>query len=393
MVGGPSRVEEVDMSYAPERVVHDADSHIMELPDWIERYADPGVRERLRPLALGGAGKLAEAAVAEASARRDDSERADAAEAALMNSKGWSGLGAFDATERSRAMDLLGFDSQLVFSTFAGNQFLGDDLELSQGGLTAHNRAVTDFCADDRRLLPVAMAAWNGPEHTLATVIEALDLGASAILFPSHPGSGISPTHPDYDVVWSTLEERRIPFMLHIGGAGRPVKKAFHDNGRPTTDFLGGGENVRSRDYMAIHQVPEQFLSAMILDGVLDDHPDLRGGSIEQGALWLPGFLRLIDACQATFSKTEPRVKELTERASDYVHRQVFVTPFVREDVGWLIESCGDDTLLFSSDFPHPEGSKDPVRHFEATMDDVSDTARDRFYEHNFAEMMGAGLR
>ncbi|MDG2028391.1 MAG: amidohydrolase family protein [Acidimicrobiales bacterium] len=381
------------MSYAPERVVHDADSHIMELPDWIERYADPGVRERLRPLALGGAGKLAEAAVAEASARRDDSERADAAEAALMNSKGWSGLGAFDATERSRAMDLLGFDSQLVFSTFAGNQFLGDDLELSQGGLTAHNRAVTDFCADDRRLLPVAMAAWNGPEHTLATVIEALDLGASAILFPSHPGSGISPTHPDYDVVWSTLEERRIPFMLHIGGAGRPVKKAFHDNGRPTTDFLGGGENVRSRDYMAIHQVPEQFLSAMILDGVLDDHPDLRGGSIEQGALWLPGFLRLIDACQATFSKTEPRVKELTERASDYVHRQVFVTPFVREDVGWLIESCGDDTLLFSSDFPHPEGSKDPVRHFEATMDDVSDTARDRFYEHNFAEMMGAGLR
>ncbi len=381
------------MSYAPERVVHDADSHIMELPDWIERYADPGVRERLRPLALGGAGKLAEAAVAEASARRDDSERADAAEAALMNSKGWSGLGAFDATERSRAMDLLGFDSQLVFSTFAGNQFLGDDLELSQGGLTAHNRAVTDFCADDRRLLPVAMAAWNGPEHTLATVIEALDLGASAILFPSHPGSGISPTHPDYDVVWSTLEERRIPFMLHIGGAGRPVKKAFHDNGRPTTDFLGGGENVRSRDYMAIHQVPEQFLSAMILDGVLDDHPDLRGGSIEQGALWLPGFLRLIDACQATFSKTEPRVKELTERASDYVHRQLFVTPFVREDVGWLIESCGDDTLLFSSDFPHPEGSKDPVRHFEATMDDVSDTARDRFYEHNFAEMMGAGLR
>lgn len=381
------------MPYAPPRVVHDADSHIMELPDWIESYADPGIRERLMPLPLGSAGKLADKAVAEASARRDDPARAEEAEAALMKMKGWSGLGAFDSVERSRAMDLLGFDSQLVFSTFAARQFLGDDLELAQGGLTAHNRAIVDFCADDRRLLPVCMAAWNGPEHTLATVTEALDLGASAILFPSHPGRGVSPTHPDYDAVWSTLEERRIPFMLHIGGGGRPVKQAFHENGRPTTDFLGGGENVRSRDYMAISQVPEQFMAALVLDGVFDDHPGLRGGCIEQGALWLPGFLRLLDNCQATFSKTEPRIAELSEKASDYVHRQLFVTPFVREDVGWLIENGGEDNLLFSSDFPHPEGSKDPVGLFEATMDGVGETARDKFYEHNFVEMMGAGLR
>ena len=380
------------MPYAEGRVFHDADSHIMELPDWIEGYADPGVRDRLRPLALGAAGALAEKAVAEASARRDDPARADEAEAALMKMKGWSGLGAFDPAERSRAMDLLGFESQLVFSTFAANQFLGDDLALAQGGLTAHNRAITDFCSDDRRLLPVAMAAWNDPENTLATVTEALDLGAAAILFPSHPGSGISPTHPDYDGVWSLLEERQIPFMLHIGGAGRPVKKAFHDNGRPVSDFLGGGENIRSRDYMAIHQIPEQFLSAMILDGVFDDHPGLMGGCIEQGALWVPGFLRLIDACQATFAKTEPRVRDLDLKASDYVHRQVFVTPFVREDVGWLIEECGDDIMLFSSDFPHPEGSKDPIRLFEDTMDGASESARDRFYEHNFVDMMGAAL-
>jgi len=380
------------MPYAEGRVYHDADSHIMELPDWIEGYADPKVREKLRPLYLGRAGKLAEDAVSDASERRDDPARAADAEASLMKRKGWSGLGAFDPSERSRAMDLLGFDSQLVFSTFAGLQFLGDDLELALGGLTAHNRAITDFCSDDKRLLAVGMAGWHGPDNTLGTVIEALDLGAKAILFPSHPGEGISPTHPDYDAVWATLEERGIPFLLHIGGGGRPVKQAFHDNGRPVTDFLGGGENVRSRDYMAIHQLPEQFLSSMILDGVLDDHPNLKGGSIEQGALWLPGFMRLIDACQATFRKTEPRIQALELRASDYVHRQLFVTPFVREDIGWLVESCGDDVLLFSSDFPHPEGSKDPIRHFEDTMQGLSTTARDNFYEHNFVEMMGAGL-
>ena len=83
---------------------------------------------------------------------------------------------------------------------------------------------------------------------------------------------------------------------------------------------------------------------------------------------------------------------ELEFRASDYVHRQLFVTPFVREDVGWLIEQCGDDVLLFSSDFPHPEGGKDPIRLFEETMDGVTTEARDRFYEDNFVEMMGAAL-
>lgn len=382
------------MPYAEGRVFHDADSHVMELPEWIASYADPSLRDRLRPLALGRAGgELAERAVADVSARRDDPERAADAESRLMHLKGWYGLGAFDPTERSRALDLLGFDSQLVFSTFAGSQFLGHgDLELELGGLDAHNRAITEFCADDPRLLPVAMAGWNGPEHTLATVVRALDLGAGAVLLPSHPGAGISPTHPDYDPVWSVLEERRIPFMIHIGGGGRPLRRAFHDNDRPVTDFLGGGENVRAKDYMCVHQMPEQFLSALVLDGVLEDHPDLRGGCIEQGALWVPGWMRLLDNAQATFRRTEPTVESLPLRATDYVHRQLFFTPFVREDVAWLIENCGDDLFLFSSDFPHPEGSKDPVRHFEATMHGVSDVARDRFYEHNFVEMMGAGL-
>ena len=38
------------MPYAQGRTFHDADSHIMERPDWIVLYADPGIRDRLRPL-------------------------------------------------------------------------------------------------------------------------------------------------------------------------------------------------------------------------------------------------------------------------------------------------------------------------------------------------------
>ncbi len=35
------------MAYIDDRVVHDADAHIMETPDWLRDYADPSVRDRI----------------------------------------------------------------------------------------------------------------------------------------------------------------------------------------------------------------------------------------------------------------------------------------------------------------------------------------------------------
>lgn len=37
----------------------------------------------------------------------------------------------------------------------------------------------------------------------------------------------------------------------------------------------------------------------------------------------------------------------------------------------------------------HPEGTKDPIGRFEATMGPVSEQAKERFYSRNFADMMG----
>ena len=55
-----ARDEGIAMPYAEGRTYYDADSHLMELGDWLVQYADPDVRDRIRPLALGGAGKLAD---------------------------------------------------------------------------------------------------------------------------------------------------------------------------------------------------------------------------------------------------------------------------------------------------------------------------------------------
>jgi predicted TIM-barrel fold metal-dependent hydrolase len=377
------------MSYAADRLCYDADSHLMELSDWLVAHADPGVREKIRPLHLGGAGKLAEKAVSEAERRRTDPGAARALEDDVMGPKGWSALGAFDPEERSRALDLLGFQKQLVFSTFAATQFMGSDLELLYGGTRAHNRAMAACCGADPRLIGVGMVPWADPERTRAEAEEAVRLGCGAILVPSHPGKGQSPTHPDYEGFWAFLEEAGIPFMTHIGGGGRPLPRAFHDNGRPVTDVLGGGENVRAKDYMVLHNPPEAFLSCLVLDGVLEKFPRLKGGCIEQGAMWVVPWLKRLDIAQATFRKTEPSLR-LPLKASDYVRRQLKFTPFATEPVGWMIEQAGEELFLFSSDYPHPEGGRDPLARFEASLAKTPDAAKERFYHGNFADLFAS---
>ncbi len=118
---------------------------------------------------------------------------------------------------------------------------------------------------------------------------------------------------------------------------------------------------------------------------MFERHPDLRCGVIELGASWVPGFLRSLDAAAQSFTKFEPIIAELTMRPSDYIRRQVKFTPFPFEDVGWLIEQEGDEMFLFSSDYPHPEGGRDPISRFDASLDaaGISDTARARFYADN----------
>src|SRR5262245_6512525 len=193
------------MPYAEGRTYYDADSHLMETSDWLQSYADPDVCERLRPLALGQGGPLADEAVASAGARRAHPEADPNADGELMARKGWSAIGAFDAAERSHALDLLGFARQLVFSTFAPTQFLGGDPDLLYGGTTAHNRAVADFCSHDERLIAVGLVPLDIPERAAAAVDEAIALGCGAVLVPSEPPAERSPTHPDYDAVWARL--------------------------------------------------------------------------------------------------------------------------------------------------------------------------------------------
>jgi uncharacterized protein len=376
------------MTYAGDRVVFDADSHVMELPGWLEEFADAETRDRLRPLALGKAGALAQHAVDEATERaKAGSGALDDDPLTLLRSKGWGAVGAFDAAERSHVLDSLGFAAQLVFPTFAATQFAGGDLDTLYAGSDTLNRAMAAFCADDPRLLAVASVPWGIPARTIASARRAIDEGCAAVMVPTDlPRGVVSPTHPDHHQLWALLEDANVPVVSHIGGGGSPVRRGFHDNGHTVTDFLGGGENVRAKDFMAIHQRPEVFWAAMVLDGMFQTFPGLRGASVEEGAMWVVPWIRRLDRAMQ-FAKTEPPLRALTRLPSEFVHDHLRFTPFAGEPVGWMMEQAGADLFMFSSDYPHPEGTKDPIERFESTMHDVDDPAFDNFYERNFAAL------
>ena len=377
------------MSYADGRPILDADSHLMELPGFLDRFIEADMVDRLKGREMKALVPMLDRATADAEARRTDPATRAAAEARLLQDKGWQAMGSFDPAERSEVLDLFGFSGQLVFATFATAMFTGRDVDLHYAGSAAHNRAVVDFCEGDPRLLPVGYVPLVDPDKAVTVLKEALELGCSAIHVPSTAAGERAPTHPDLHPFWQILNDADVPFVLHVGGGGRLLDRAFHNNGMPVTDHLGGGENIRSKDFLAISNSPSLFLGALILDGHFDRFPDLRGGAIEEGASWVVSWLHQLDFAQRAFRRTEKPLSELAMRPSDYVRKHLKFTPFPGEPVGWMIEQAGPELFMFSTDYPHPEGGRDPKAKFEDAMATVSETDRERFYFGNMAELLG----
>lgn len=379
------------MPYASGRTYHDADSHIMELPDWALEFADPKFRDRLPEIDLRAAGKMADDYRNLRGKRAHDAGVVTELERDVIGgAKGWGALGSFHAGERSRALDLLGFEKQLVFPTFSFQTYgLGDDPELVYAGLRAANRAMAAFCGDDARLLGVAMVSLVDTDLALREIDDVIEEGLAAVWVPALPAGDRSPGHNALDRVWARLAEAGVPFVLHVGGSSLKIRSEYMNTGRDVpTDWLGGGENIRSKDMSVLHHDAEAFLSAMILDGVLERFPDLRGGAIELGADWVPAMMRRLDNVASLWRRSEPELRNMERAPSEQICAQLAFTPYPFEDVGRLIRESSDELYMFSSDYPHIEGGRDPLGRFSGMIDAHSEDVKEKFYSENFSRMM-----
>ena len=388
------------MTYAAGRRLLDADSHIMELPDFLVNHADPSMRDRLPPIDYtrssmdeGEGWRLA---------RQGGHDREYAADLEALGGPGLirgpkeeKALGAFDSGDRVRALDLLGFEKQLVFSTLSGTVVFDRrlDVDIQYGATRAHNRGMAEFCAADPRLMAVASIPLQDPECALRELDTVMADGMHSVWVPHGDAGGRSPGHPDFDPFWARLAEAGIPFVIHVGGYPLHLPREWMNNGQPLPqDWMGGGENVRGKDFTIMHHAPERFLSALILDGVFDRFPGLRGSSVELGASWAPSFLERLDDLVEIFGRTEPALRALKRKPSEQLRQQFAFTPFPSENVGRLMERSSPDLYLFSSDYPHAEGGRNPIGRFEESLQGVDDAACKAFWSGNFERVFAAVL-
>ena len=380
------------MPYVEGQTIHDADSHVMELPGTINRYLDPKVRDAFAETTK--AKDILPEWSQQAQARHDDPEFVAGIEANLMLRKNYEALGAFRAKDRPRTVDLLGFASQLVFTTAAlGNFGLEErgEVDLALEGARAHNRMMADFCSVDPRLLATGYVPLIDRARAPAIAREAIELGCKGLIVPSRHPNGHSPSHIELDPLWALAEEAGLPILFHVGGEEKMHPDYIQNGGPVVLDFHGKAENFTSLTFMSIPLSVWQTLSALVFDGVFDRFPRLKFGAIELGASWLPSLMKFMDSGAAAFGKEE-RLQRLSGTPSEILRRQLRVTPYPHEDTRWIIENTGEEMCLFSSDFPHVEGGRNPLKRFNDALEGVNARARRAFYRDNFIDLMGKGL-
>jgi predicted TIM-barrel fold metal-dependent hydrolase len=98
-------------------------------------------------------------------------------------------------------------------------------------------------------------------------------------------------------------------------------------------------------------------------------------------------MIRRLDHAAAIWAKSEPHLAEMKRTPSRQLRAQLRFTPYPFEDVAEIVRESWPELYLFSSDYPHAEGGRDPIGRFEESTAGLSDDARARFFARNFLDL------
>jgi predicted TIM-barrel fold metal-dependent hydrolase len=330
--------------------VLDSDMHCMEPPDLWERYIEPaykpfaprGLQEYIADLRIVIGGKTLPRHSSLRLRPRNGEEdpfhkRRERFRPAAE--RGWDGATQLDA------MDTEGIDVAVVYPSRGLFAQAVDDLDPAFAGAIAraYNNWLSDHCkADPQRLLGSGMIS---PHDVRDAVEEARrsveELGFRAVFMRPNPVKGRNWHDPYFEPLWAELERLQVPL-------------GFHEGFGPYLPQVGDRFGA---DLQMVHTAchPMEMMLAvisMIGGGVLERHPNLRVAFLEGNCSWVPFLLwRLDEHYEVTFRRPD---SPLTMKPSDYFKRQCFVSVEADEDfVKQVIEYMGDDTIVFSTDWPH----------------------------------------
>ena len=218
----------------------------------------------------------------------------------------------------------------------------GDDVDLAYAAARAHNRGHARVLLG--RSAPAAfpaMCRWATRSGPWRRPADASGRGRRRFWWPRGARRVLAQPH--------VLVRRvgpggggRLPVVFHVGGTGDLIDQHLLRQRPADPARLPRGRGELPLGRLHGHPAPPaQTLATMIFDGVLEAFPELRIGVIEQGAIWVPSWLRQMESAFDAFGRHEERLQSLSLRPSEYVHRQVRFTPYPTEDVGWIVREGG----------------------------------------------------
>jgi predicted TIM-barrel fold metal-dependent hydrolase len=327
----------------------------------------------------------------------------------VWKTKGPIAPGAVDIRRRLDVMDLMAVSRQLMFPTgvgLAGAQLysapedsdyykLFGDRAYSYGKeiIAANNTWAVKAAGISPRIRPVTPIYGDTPEEFIAITKSLLDRGIRAVMpIAGRLPGGVSPASNALDPFYSMVAEANVALTLHIGTELMFFRTMAWGNAKAFEGFKINDEvSMDPWRLSAMHLAPQNYIATMVTGGVFDRHPTLRVGAIEFGAHWIGPLADMLDLWHDNNQSVEPALfadgssgRRLPMRPSEYISRNVRVTPFEFEPVGKYIEKYGlEDVYCFSTDYPHVEGGKDPIGSFATSLKSLGPKVLEKFFVTN----------
>ena len=290
---------------------------------------------------------------------------------------------------RLEVMDVQGLAAAIMFPSGVGvsveSEFL-DDPDANAANVRAYNRWVQDDWGFDYqgRILTPANVPLANIDVMVAELDRVLAEGARTILLPPGPLNGRSPADPYYDPFWARMNETTARVVVHLNFT--KYQRAGAEYGYdPEMHYFDGFDAFQWFAYWGDRPIMET-VAAMIFHNLFARFPKLRIGIIEHGAVWAPYAVRKMD--HGFMMGRESRNGPLTERPSDVFRQHFLVAPYPEEKVSRILDVLSPDTLVFGSDFPHPEGLPDPVTYVNE-LHELSEDDQRKIMSTNLAEFLG----
>jgi uncharacterized protein len=286
-----------------------------------------------------------------------------------------------DLDERIRWLDDQGINVQNVISGLAYTLARAiADPDLSREALEAANTWLSDRTAETGgRLMTAVNLRFEDLDWVIGELGRMRERGSRTLLINAEPIGDIPPNHRTYDRLWSAVTDLGMVPIVHVGMSPARYHPAWANTDDPAL--------IRLVSVLQMDQQAQVFLNAMVFGGVFERHPDLTVVFAEQGIDWvIPNVLRMDALASPDFSPLVIDGYKLPLMPSEYVLRNVRVTPLpvAHQSPVPIIEGL-PDVAVFSSDYPHMEGSGDPIGHYAGELASLSDAQRASFLGDSLA--------